>query len=243
MELPRLTVGVLGPLRIAYDGEPVMVTGHPRTLAAVLAMSAGSRVSVERLVDAVWGEDPPVRTRRAVQLNVCRLRRAMGPERILTVPAGYALRAEPDDVDALRFERLLDRLRTIREAAQRRTVLAQALALWRGPPFEDVPSARLRETESPRLVERYLTAMEHRIDLELAAGRHRAVIADLRDLTARHSLRERFWEQLMLALHRSGRRADALDAYRKLNRRLAEEIGVAPGAAARELHRRILGAG
>ena len=147
MDLPRLTVGVLGPLRITRDGEPVAVTGHLRTLAATLAMSAGGRVSVERLADAVWGEDPPVRTRRAVQLYICRLRRALGAERILTVPAGYALRAEPDDVDALCFERLLDRVSPIREAHVRRAVLAQALALWRGPPFEDVPSARLREME------------------------------------------------------------------------------------------------
>lgn len=238
-----LTIDVLGPLAVSVRGRPVAVTASRlRALLAVLAMSAGEDVSVHRLAELVWGEKPPADTRSTVQLYMMRLRRLVGADAIRTVPAGYRLQVDPSRVDAVRFQQALELAATAADAATERARLGQALALWRGAPFVGVQSAWLEQVESPRLQERYLAAVERRIELDLAAGRTDEVVAELRELTARHPLRERLWEQLMTALYRSGLQADALAAYQRLYRTLADELGVEPNHGIRELHRRILDA-
>ena len=235
----ELFVDVLGPLEVRIGTRPVQVrTGRLRALLAVLAMSAGRAVPVERLADAVWGEDLPDDARRSVQTYVTRLRGVLGGDAIHTRPDGYVLHAAR--VDALRFLRLLETSAAAPDDARERVALAEALALWRGTPFEGIRAAWLDDVEAPRLAERYVGAVERRIDLDLAAGSPGDVVGELRDLTARHPLRERFWAQLMTALYRTGRQVDALDTYRRLYRLLAEEVGVAPGADVRQLHRRML---
>ncbi len=238
-----LTIDVLGPFAVSVRGRPVAVTASRlRALLAVLAMSAGEAVSVHRLAELVWGEQPPADIRGTVQLYMMRLRRLVGADAIRTVPAGYRLQVDPVCVDAVRFQRALEMAATAADAVTERACLGQALALWRGAPFVGVQSAWLEQVESPRLQERYLAAVERRVELDLAAGRNNEVVAELRELTARHPLRERLWEQLMTALYRSGLQADALAAYQRLYRTLADELGVEPNHGIRELHRRILNA-
>ncbi|NUT38235.1 MAG: tetratricopeptide repeat protein [Hamadaea sp.] len=232
-------VAVLGPLEIRVDGHAIEVSaGRLRALVAVLAMSAGRPVSADTLVAAVWGEQMPLDARRSVRTYMTRLRRLLGPAAIRSLPQGYLLFCR--DVDALRFQELLDAAAAAADRSAERTLLAQALALWRGSPFDGVRAVQLEQVEAARLTELYLSAVERHIDLDLAAGRDRDLVGRLRELTARHPLRERFWAQLMTALFHSGRQADALQAYQSLHRMLDDELGVAPGSAVRELHRRIL---
>ena len=237
----RLTVALLGSLRVSVAGAPVKVTpDRLRTVLAVLALSAGDAVPVGQLVEAVWGEEQPANGRRALQVYVTRLRGVIGAAAIRTAPDGYALETEPDNVDALRFVRLLDEAAGSPDQATERARLVEALALWRGVPFADVKSAWLAEVPSTRLVEHYLSSVERLIDVDLSSGRTDDLVAQLRDLTARHPLRERFWGQLMRALWYTGRQADALEAYRSLYRLLADELGVEPGIDIQTLHRQIL---
>lgn len=235
-----VAVEVLGPWRVSVDGRPVAVGGRLRTMLAALAMSAGTDVSIERLATGVWGDDLPADVRRTVQVYVTRLRRVLGADAIRTVPGGYRLEVDPDRVDAVRFVRMLDTARLAGDTAAERERLAQALALWRGTPFDGVRSSWLDSVALPHLVERYVDALERRIELDLTAGHGERVIAELRVLTARYPLREQLWGLLMTALYRAGRQADALQAYQRLYRILAEDIGVEPGPAVRELHRKIL---
>jgi DNA-binding SARP family transcriptional activator len=160
----KLTVRLLGPIEVTMGGRPVVVTsGRLRTLLAVLAvlaMAAGKTVTVDRLADAVWEDELPGNTRRSVQTYVTRLRGALGAESIMTTPAGYALRARPEDIDALRFVRLLEAAAGAPDhAAAERSLLVEALALWRGAPFGGVQSDWLDHAEAPRLVERYLAGV------------------------------------------------------------------------------------
>jgi DNA-binding SARP family transcriptional activator len=236
-----VAVGVLGPLQVSVAGRPVSVTSaRLRTLLAVLATSAPTPVSIDRLADAIWADDLPDDARRSVQVYVTRLRSALGADVIRTYPDGYQLAS--DQVDAVRFVRLLDAAAAAPDPGVERARLAEALALWRGMPFEGVRSAWLVETELPQLTERYLAALERHIDLDLADGRHGELAARLNELTAQYAVRERFWAQLMLALYRSGRQADALEAYQRLYRLLADELGVEPSRPVQDLHRRILAA-
>jgi DNA-binding SARP family transcriptional activator len=234
-----LIIGVLGPLDISVHGRPVALTPpRLRTLLAVLASAADRTVSVDRLAAAVWNDDLPHDARRAVQLYVARLRHTLGAGTIRTMPDGYRLRADPDHVDALRMIRLLDTAAT--RPPGERELLVQATGLWRGPPFEGLRSAWLSGV-AETLTERFLNGVERRVALDLAdPARLGPLIAELRDLTARHPLRERFWAQLMVALLRSGRQADALECYGRLRRVLGEELGVDPGPEARQLFRRML---
>jgi DNA-binding SARP family transcriptional activator/tetratricopeptide (TPR) repeat protein len=239
----ELTVRLLGSVEASVGGRPAAVTSDRlRSVLAVLALSAGESVSVDRLATAVWGEGQPADARSTVQLYVARLRGTLGPERIRTTPSGYLLDVEPDDVDALRFVRLLDAAAGSSDRATERARLAEALALWRAAPFGDLKSAWLAQVESTRLVDRYLDGMERLIDIDILGGRPDEVIAQLREFTTLYPLRERFWGQLMLALSRAGRSAEALGTYQRLYRILADEVGVEPGQAVRQLHRRILAA-
>jgi DNA-binding SARP family transcriptional activator/tetratricopeptide (TPR) repeat protein len=239
-----LTLGVLGPLEVAVDGRPVrLTTGRLQTLLVVLAMAAGAPLSVDRLAAALWDGDLPDNARRVVQTYLGRLRSTLGAGLIVTEPVGYRLRVDPEQVDALRFTRLLDAAARAADPASQRARLAAALALWRGDPFDGVASDWLARTEKPRLAERYLTAVERHIDLDLADGRHRELVSQLSDLTARHPLREPLWVRLLVALDRCGRQAEALAQYETIRRRLAEELGTEPGPELREIHAGLLAGG
>ncbi len=178
-----LHVGVLGPLEVRVGERTVGVTtGRLRALLAVMAMSAGRIVPVDWLATAVWGEDLPDDARRSVQLYITRLRRALGSGAIRTEPDGYVLNA--DEVDALRFLRLLDAAANAPDRRRERTILQEALALWRGTPFEGIRAVWLEQVEVPKLVDRYMSAVERRIDLDLATGVGAGIVGQLRELTA-----------------------------------------------------------
>jgi DNA-binding SARP family transcriptional activator/tetratricopeptide (TPR) repeat protein len=236
-----LSVRLLGPLEVRIDGRAVNLTaGRLRTLLAALAVAAGQTVSVNRLATAVWWEDQPVDAKRGLQVYVTRLRRILGSTTVGTRPEGYVLHADADDVDALRFLRLVDSAFREREPVLQQPLLAQALALWRGAPFEDVPSPWLDESEAPRLVERYLTAVERRIDLDIAEGRYEALVGELTKLTAHHPLRESLWARMLIVLDRCGRRAEALVRYETIRRHIADELGADPGSELQRLHADLL---
>ncbi|MFG2003453.1 BTAD domain-containing putative transcriptional regulator [Spirillospora sp. NPDC048911] len=236
-----ITIALLGPLEVRQDGRPVRLAGgRVRTLLAVLAVSANDTVPVRRLASALWDEDLPVNVRRSVQTLVTRLRHGLGAHVVRTMPEGYRLDVEPDRVDVLRFRRLLTEAGRARGAAGERPLVAEALALWRGPPFESIESDWLRTAESAHLVESYLGALERRIDLDLAEGRHRELTAELLRLTAHHPLRESLWARLLVALGRCGRPAEALAGYERLRRRLDEELGIEPSAELRRIHASLL---
>ncbi|MEU5876457.1 BTAD domain-containing putative transcriptional regulator [Spirillospora sp. NPDC047279] len=236
-----LTVELLGPLRVSVDGRPVeLPAGRQRALLAVLAMSAGRTVPTGRLATAVWGTDSGGDPGSNVRTNVKRLRRALGPgaERLVEArPGGYLLAAEPDQVDALRFERLLDEVATAGRAR-----LAEALALWRGVPFDGITSDWLDQFVAPSLQERYLTALERRVDLDLAHG-PRPDPARLAEAAARHPLRESLWTRLLRVLEAAGRPAEALERYETIRRRLAEELGADPSPELRQAHADLLASG
>jgi WD40 repeat protein/DNA-binding SARP family transcriptional activator len=228
-----MQITVLGPVEVTAGGRPVAIgAGKPRALLALLALNDGAPVSTERLVQGLWGEDPPPTAAKMVQLYVSQLRKALaggdGAE-IITRGRGYELHTGEGGLDAARFEQL------IASGMPR-----EALALWGGPPLADVADEPFAAAEIRRLGELRLTALELAIDRDLAAGRHRDVIGELETLVREEPLRERLQAQRMLALYRSGRQAEALDAYRAARSALVEEIGVEPGPELRELHEAIL---
>ena len=236
-----LEVGLLGPLRVSVDGRLVeLPAGRLPALLAVLAMSAGQTVLVDRLAIAVWGEDLLVDARANVQSNVRRLRRLLGAELVATRGGGYALEAEPHQVDALHFVRLLDLAAATPDRATQRARLAEALELWRGPPFDGVGSQWLEQTQSPWLQERYLAGLERRIDLDLADAPGVELVAELGELTGRYPLRESLWLRLLVVLARCGRRAEALERYEAVRLCLAEELGADPGPELRRVHADLL---
>src|SRR4051794_13034594 len=229
-----MDVQLLGAVEASVDGRSIRLGGgKPRALLAMLALNAGSTVSTERLIDGLWGEAPPATANKLVQVYVSQLRKALaaggdGPA-IVTHRHGYELRGGPDAVDAARFARLLA------PGAPR-----EALALWRGPPLDDVAGEPFAGAEIRRLEELRLAALELAIEQDLEAGRHREVVAELDALVAAEPLRERLHAQRMLALYRCGRQADALAAYRQARTALVEAIGAEPGAELRRLHEAIL---
>ncbi|MGH3680562.1 MAG: AfsR/SARP family transcriptional regulator, partial [Natronosporangium sp.] len=238
----KLAVGLLGPLELMVAGRAVpLATGRLPTLLAVLAMAAGGPVPVDRLAAALWGgEAQPGIARRSVQTYLARLRAILPAGSIDTTPVGYLLRVDPDDVDALRLLRQLDAAAGAPDRDTERARLAGALALWRGSPFEGLDSDWLARTEAPRLLERYLSGLERRVDLDLQAGRHRELVPELRQLTGRHPLRESLWVRLLAALDRGERHAEALAEYQAVRARLADELGVDPGPQLRRAHADLL---
>jgi DNA-binding SARP family transcriptional activator len=236
---PSVRVGLLGPFEVVVDGERIDLSQPQlRTLLAVLAMSTGRPVTVDRLADAAWGEDLPANARRTVQTYVTRLRSVLGAEAITTQASGYALCTSPDNVDALRFLRLVDR--AAREPDVERRLLTEALRLWRDHPFTGIDSEWLHAQEGARLEERRLTALERRVDLDLAVGRHGSVVSELRELTAAYPLRESLWRRLLTALAQTGRPAEALEQYEVVRARIADELGVDPGVELQTLHADLL---
>ncbi|GAA1300998.1 AfsR/SARP family transcriptional regulator [Saccharothrix xinjiangensis] len=218
--------------------------GKHRALLAALAFRANRVVSIGELVSFLWGDDPPARTRGTLQTYVMRLRQLLGdPSLIRTTSDGYRLVVPPEQVDVHRFTATASRARQAARSnrlTEASDLYAEALGLWRGPVLADVPSDALRDDEAPRLAERLLVAHEERVDVELALGNHERVVPVLRALTTDHPLRERFWAQLMIALYRGSRQAEALEAFRLVDRVLDEQLGIEPGAALRELHQAIL---
>src|SRR5215213_2225970 len=237
--------GILGPLEVRADGRVVPLGGgRPRAVFAVLALNANQPVSAERLALALWGEDAPPSAVKTVQVYVARLRKALEDSDILvTTPAGYRLRVRPGELDAERFERHVADGRDALAAGHAEHAAAQlreALELWRGPPLAELASTPFAPAEIARLEEQHLAAIEVRVDADLAAGRHAELIGELQQLTTQHPWRERLHAQLMLALYRSGRQADALEAYRHAREVFVGQLGIEPGAELHDLHEAIL---
>jgi DNA-binding SARP family transcriptional activator/tetratricopeptide (TPR) repeat protein len=241
-----LTVELLGPLHVSVAGRPVeLPAGRLRALLAVLAMSAGRAVPTDRLATAVWGTDASGDARANVRTNVKRLRRALGTagdQLIAARPGGYLLASEPDQVDALCFGCLLDQAAATPDPVAERSRLAAALALWRGTPFDGIRSDWLEQAKAPALQERYLAAVERRIDLDLASG-SRPDPTELAELAERHPLRESLWARLLRVLESAGRPAEALERYETIRRRLAEELGADPSREIRQVHADLLAGG
>jgi DNA-binding SARP family transcriptional activator/ABC-type branched-subunit amino acid transport system substrate-binding protein len=239
---------ILGPLEVSDAGREVALGGgKQRALLALLLVHPNEVLTSDRLIDALWGESPPPTAAKMLQNYVSQLRRALGngdsSQSVLeTRGNGYLLRLGRGERDVDRFEELLERGRRLDgedpKAAAR--LLRGALALWRGRPLSDFAYEDFAQEEIARLEELRLTALEERIDAELALGRHGDLVAELTSLVGEHPLRERLTAQLMLALYRSGRQAEALEAYQGARRALIEERGLEPGTALRELQAAIL---
>jgi predicted ATPase len=232
---------ILGPLSVhGPDGPIELRAAKQRALLATLLLAQGEPVAPERLIDVLWGEDPPATAAKALQVLVSRLRRAFGGDGVLVTRAsGYAVALAPGDLDLERFETLAARARGAapREAA---ALLREALALFRGPPLADAPLLGPAAAEADRLADRRLAVLEQRIDADLATGEHAAVVGELEALAAEYPYRERLHAQLMLALYRSGRQADALEAFRRVRGSLVEDLGLDPGRELQQLEAAIL---
>src|SRR4051794_14190029 len=236
---------ILGPLEVRGEHGPLAVGGaKPRAVLAMLLLNANEPVSVERLAVGLWGEDAPVHAGKTVQMHVSRLRKALGdPDVVATTAAGYQVRVRRGELDVERFAGEVRAARAALDAGEpeRAAVAAQAaLALWRGPALADLAFERFAQPEIGRLEEERLAAVELRVEAELAQGRHAAVLGELQQLATEHPTREGLACLRMLALYRSGRQADALDAFRALRSVLVAEVGVEPGPDARRLHDAIL---
>ena len=231
---------ILGPLDVVENGTSLPLGGpRQRALLALLLLRANEPVSTDRLIDELWGADSPASGPTAVQNQIARLRKVLGADRVLTTQAGYAIRVEADELDLDRYGQLV----ATADAAppeERSALLAEAVGLWRGPALAGLPDAPFVAPESARLEGLRLAALEDRIDADLELGRHGDLVAELSSLAARYPLQERLRGQLMVALYRSGRQAEALDVYRETRRLLADELGLEPSQSLRELERAIL---
>jgi ATP/maltotriose-dependent transcriptional regulator MalT/DNA-binding SARP family transcriptional activator len=239
-----MEVRLFGELEALDGGVPVPVRGaKQRALLALLALQRGQPVSADRLIDVLWGDGQAANPANALQAQIGQLRRTLGPAAILTTEAGYALAAGPDEVDVIRFERLVAKGRRLAadgELAPASAALGEALLLRRGEPLAEFTYAGFFDAERTRLNELTLVATESRAGADLGLGRHGELAGELEALGREHPLRERLWELLILALYRSGRQAEALRAYTEIRDRLADELGLDPGPALRELQARIL---
>ncbi len=243
---PGLELRLLGPLEALDRGRLITLGGaKPRALLTVLLLELGRVVSVDRLVDELWGERAPQTAAHAAKVYVSQLRKALGPggRAIVTRPPGYLLELDPEQVDVHRFQRLADEGRAALhdgDAGLAALVLREALSLWRGPALADFGYEPFAQAEIARLEELRLVALEERIEADLALGRHADLAAEIEALIRSEPLRERLRGQLMLALYRSGRQAEALAAYQDARRALVDGLGIEPGPALRELEAAIL---
>jgi len=236
----EVTIRVLGQFEVSVGGLPVRLTAN-RLLAllAVLAVSPGEIVSMERLAQAVWSEAPPRNVRRSLQTYAVRLRDVLGAGLIESRGTGLILHVDRENVDAFKFSRLLEESGNSAPGEERR-YLVEALGLWRGEAFEGVDSRWLTEMEAPRLNERQLVAVERRTDLDITDHRHGDLVADLEEWVARHPTRETLWLRLLMVLDRCGRQAEALQRYEQVRQRLAGDLGVDPGPALQRAHQELL---
>jgi DNA-binding SARP family transcriptional activator len=234
---------LLGPVEARVDGREVTLGQRHRMALALLLLDLGRVVPTARLIDALWGEEPPESAVNLIQGYVSHLRKMLGRVVVETRDPGYLIRASPDALDLDRFERLMgEAARSFEEsrAEDAAAVLADALGLWRGEPLADVAEHGPLLAAARRLGELRLVALEQRAEAELLCGRHREVIAELGVVVADHPLRERPTYLLMVALYRCGRQADALEVYRGTRARLVDELGLEPAEALQELERAIL---
>lgn len=235
---------ILGPLEVLRDGRPVPLTrAKQRALLLALLLRANEVVSVDSLVDALWGERPPPTAHVALQGHVSQVRKVLPPQTLLTRPPGYVLQIEPEWVDAYRFGLLRAQAREALGAGDPHTAataLHEALALWRGSPLVDLADDSLLRGEAGRLEELRVAAVEERVEAELAAGRDGDLVPELESLVQASPFRERLRAQLMLALYRAGRQADALQAYADARQALVEELGIEPGPDLQRLQQQIL---
>ncbi|WP_155370516.1 AfsR/SARP family transcriptional regulator [Catellatospora vulcania] len=240
-----ITFGVLGPLAVHRDGQPVeLPAAMPRRLLAALLSRANHPVSADRLADTLWDGSPPATARKTLQVYVHRLRTALGdPARVSHGPGGYLIAATADELDSLAFADLLGQARAARRAGDDSAaadLFEQALRLWRAEPYADLPPDALLADEVQRLSEEHLRAREESLGLRLDLGGHAEAGPELAALAAAHPYRESLAALLMLALYRSGRRADTLEVYRAARARLADELGIDAGAALRRVHAAVL---
>jgi DNA-binding SARP family transcriptional activator len=243
-----LHFGLLGPLEVRLGERSLTISsGRQRSILCALLLHVNEIVSTDRLVDALWGEQPPATAVHAVQVHVSELRRTLraagGSEPIVTRAPGYMLELAPEQLDLARFEELVEvGLRKLAAGDHERAggVLHEALALWRGPALADFVQEPFAEASIGRLEELRLTALERRIEADLALGRHAALVGELESLVTANPLRERLGGQLMLALYRDGRQAEALEVYREVRRMLVGELGIEPTPALQRLEQAIL---
>jgi DNA-binding SARP family transcriptional activator/Tol biopolymer transport system component/tRNA A-37 threonylcarbamoyl transferase component Bud32 len=234
---------ILGPLEVSSGDGPLKLGGpKQRAVLAHLILRANHPVPIERLIDGLWGEEPPETAKNTLQTYVYRLRQMLGEDRIASDGGGYVLRAEANEIDAARFEAMVRSAKAEIEAEPSRaaTELTDALALWRGSPLSDLSEEPSLRGEIARLQELHLSATEHRISAEIAMGGRSTVVSELEALTARYPLRERMWANLILALYRLGRQAEALATYQRAREVLADELGAEPSAELQHLHEQIL---
>ncbi|HTW12378.1 MAG TPA: AfsR/SARP family transcriptional regulator, partial [Solirubrobacteraceae bacterium] len=243
--------GLLGPLVVTDDRGRPLELGAPKQCAAlaVLLLHANETVSSDRLIEELWGEEAPPTAAKSLQVHVSRLRHALGQgegelaERLVTRAGGYLLRVSPDEFDVDRFARLAAEAQELVAGERWQAAsecLDQALALWRGEPLSDFAYEAFAQSEIARLSELRVAALEQRIAAALALGREADVVGELERLVRAHPYRERLQSQLMLALYRTGRQADALSVFREARSRLIDELGIEPSAELRDLHDAIL---
>lgn len=237
---PAMQVRVLGPLELANGGTSAAIRrGRPRRLFLALLVRAGQPVSTDTLIEDLWNEEPPQNAANALQILVSYLRKTLGAShgrpRIETVEGGYRLEVDDDQVDAVVFERAVRDLGSITDPTEQLAAIDGALALWRGEPYAEATYDGFAQGEIRRLNELRLLALEARMDVLLDLGQHREATTELHRLVAAHPLHERFHAQLMVALYRSGRQADALRAYESARATLVEELGLDPSPELRRL--------
>ncbi|MFE0037841.1 BTAD domain-containing putative transcriptional regulator [Streptomyces sp. NPDC059015] len=249
-----LRIGVLGPLEVRTEGRDRTPTAPmARRALAALLLNANRLVSTSTLIEELWEGEPPRLARKTVQTYVYQMRQALRPgdsvgtrtDRLETGPGGYRLVLRPGELDLWEFEHQVARARIALsegDAAEGARLLREGLRLWRGEPFAGLEAGPLLTAQIAHLADSRLGALELRIDAELQLGRHRALVGELRKLTADHPLNERFTAQLMTAAHRAGQRGAALDAFTRLRRGLVDELGIEPSEQLQELQRTVLGA-
>jgi DNA-binding SARP family transcriptional activator len=231
---------ILGPLEVVADGNSLPLGGtRQRALLALLLLEAGRVVSTDRLTDAIWSGSPPRTHSASLQNFVAQLRKVLGPETIELRPPGYVMRVEAGQLDLANVRRLVDEARAS-DPLRRARLLGDALALWRGEPLAELAYEPFAQVEIARLTELRVGLQEERAEAELALGRHGELVRDLEALVREHPLRERLRGQLMLALYRSGRQAEALDVYRQGRKVLVDTLGIEPSPLLQQLHASIL---
>ncbi len=239
-----MNFGILGPLEVRGDrGELPIGGGKQRALLALLLIHPNESLSTDRLIGELWAGEPPATAAKILQNYVSQLRRVLGDDRLQTQARGYALRLEPGELDLHRFRQQFEEGRRAEAAGDHERaslLLGEALSLWRGSPLADFTYEAFASSEITRLEELHLSAQSEWVEAELGLGRHAALIAELEALIARQPLQERLRGQLMLALYRSGRQAEALEVYRDARRLLVEELGIEPGQALQRLEQSIL---
>jgi DNA-binding SARP family transcriptional activator len=236
----RLEFCILGPLDVLGDGRALPLGGKRlRALLAVLLLQPRQVVPTDQLLHDLWGDEPPRTASTSLHNLVSQLRRVLGPDVLVTRAPGYLLSVESEQIDSYRFERAVRDARRL-PPAERREQLERALRLWRGPPLADFGFEDFAQAEIRRLDELRLVALGERIEADLELARHEDVTAELEALVREHPLRETFRRQLMLALYRSGRQAEALDVYQDARARFVDELGIEPGPELRNLQGEIL---